>query len=302
MPPAAEGFARKRHRLFMPRQAPGHSAQDVVVAVGDSATLEGKFAYGDLSKDLEQEKVRVFLETCAGWSELGDATTDDDGRTRLTLAAAALPGAGRYRVAHVVRGDASVVFSELYIVPRGTRVVVFDIDGTLTTGDDEIIEQILDPSDFPDAVTGAAELTQRWAELGYLVVYLTGRPYWLMPHTREWLEREGFAPGSVRTADRHRDVVPGDRGVGDFKLAFLQELQSSRGLIVEAAYGNASTDVYAYTSLGLDTARIFIRGKHGGRDGTVDAGDDWRDELEALREASPAQQPWHAQNTDEADR
>nr|MBA2320394.1 hypothetical protein [Deltaproteobacteria bacterium] len=56
-----------------------------------------------------------------------------------------------------------------------TSAVLFDIDGTLTTGDGELIEDLLGDG-APHMRPGASAVAQRWANLGYLVVYITGRP------------------------------------------------------------------------------------------------------------------------------
>ena len=40
-----------------------------------------------------------------------------------------------------------------------------------------------------------------------------------------------------------------------------------------AAYGNARTDIHACATLGIDQARTFILGKHGGEEGTVKLGE-----------------------------
>lgn len=274
--------------------APVHSVQDLIATPGTRVTLEGKFAYGDISKDLEGEHVRVYLHSCEGWRELGRARTDDDGRTRLPLDTSTLPGAGAYTLVHVVEGDGSMVFSNLHVLPRGTKIALFDIDGTLTTADSELVGQILDPDDLAAVATDAVALTHTWAERGYHIVYMTGRPYLFAPHTRRWLEANGFAHGTLRTTDRLGDSMSGKDNIGTYKLDLLEHMQQQLGLVVERAYGNSSTDIWAYLRSGIAKERVFIRGPNRGKEGTQAIVDAYTEHTAALRESlAAAVQPWH---------
>ena len=119
------------------------------------------------------------------------------------------------------------------------------------------------------------------------VVYLTGRPYWLVEHTRAWLHEGGYAPGLVHTTLRHRDVVPNEGGVGAFKAAYLRSLQAA-GLRIVAAYGNAVTDVAAYAAAELAPTQTFIIGPHAGEGGTIAVQDDWASALPWARDHARA--------------
>jgi hypothetical protein len=78
---------------------PWHSAQDIIAATDGEGVLAGKFTYGELSKDLEGERVEVWIDDCAGgYRKLGQRTTNTDGRMALALAPAALPAPGEYGV------------------------------------------------------------------------------------------------------------------------------------------------------------------------------------------------------------
>ncbi len=59
---------------------------------------------------------------------------------------------------------------------------------------------------------------------------------------------------------------------GCAKTERLQALKAL-GVTFRAAYGNARTDIHAYAALGIDKARTFILGKHGGEEGTVKLGE-----------------------------
>lgn len=244
--------------------APNHLGRDLIVKSSTEATLNAKFTYGLISKDLEDEDVRVFLDDCTGWVELGDFTTDSDGQIRVPLSHTL--AIGIYEVRFQVLGDASVTTATLHVLPTGTRIVLTDIDGTLTASDRELFEQMLDGSHVPVAYPGAVELTQAHAERGHVVVYLTGRPDWLTGATRGWLGDLDFAAGPLRVADSNTQILPTEGSVGDFKKRVIEQLAADYE--IDAAYGNASTDLYAYLGAGLPADRVWIIGAHAGEQGT----------------------------------
>lgn len=250
--------------------AANHAGKDIIARYGASATLSAKLSYGAVSKDLEDEDVLVVVDDCSGWRSLGRARTDDDGRVQV--AAPMLP-VGAYEVRFQVAGDRTVTTSVLWVLPGGTRFVVSDIDATLTTSDGELFEQIfagLVPPAYPD---GAA-LMAAHAERGHVVMYLTGRPYWLSEMTRTWLADEQFVPGPLRVTDSNRDILPTEGSVGTFKRAQLAELVAA-GFVIDAAYGNATTDISAYLGVGVDPSSVWIIGAHAGERGTHAVTDSW---------------------------
>jgi hypothetical protein len=109
--------------------------------------------------------------------------------------------------------------------------------------------------------------------------------------SRGWLEELGFAPGSLHLCDDVADTLPSDDAVGDYKAGYLGELLAA-GLIIEAAYGNASTDVYAYGRTDVPLERTFVLGENGGAGGTVDLGDDYLGHLPDARQEPAASQPF----------
>jgi hypothetical protein len=277
----------------------GHSAQDVLAPDDRATVIPGKFAYGLISKDLEDEDVQVYLADCAGgWRLMGRATTDDDGRIGWSMGEAALPPIGQYDVALRVVGDDSVARSRLFVTPPGTHLMVFDIDGTLTTDDmelfqdlmAELFEPILGGDYVPEAREGGLELTQlRRFDQGRLLVYLTGRPYMLTDISRGWLADLGFPVGPLHVVDAVREIVPTNGLVGDYKADYLRSLQAL-GYEIDAAYGNAGTDIYAFAEAGVPLDRSFIAGPNGGEGGTVAVGEYWRAHLvEAAEEVLPEQ-------------
>jgi len=177
---------------------------------------------------------------------------------------------------------------------------VLDIDGTLTTSDTELFQDIfadlfvpLGTGDYvPVARAGAVDLTlRRGASQGYLLVYMTGRPYYLTDISRGWLADLAMAPGHLHLTDSNGEALPTEGGVGTYKAEYLAHLQSM-GLLLDLAYGNATTDIYAYAQAAIDPAVTFIVGDNGGTDGTVAVGDDYALHLQTIAAEPPVIQPF----------
>jgi phosphatidate phosphatase PAH1 len=284
---------------FITTGDPWHSAQDIIAATDGEAVLAGKFTYGELSKDLEGERIEVWIDDCAGgYRKLGVRTTNTDGRMALTLDPAALPAPGEYGVYFRVMGDNTAARATLRVYPPGTQLIVFDIDATLTTSDTALVGQIVAEILAglvlpPEARTGAVDITAlRRDQHGYELVFLTGRPYLLDGITREWLADLGFSGGTVHVTDEVGTAWPSDSHVGDYKAAFLQDVLD-KGFTFHAAYGNATTDIYAYEQAGIPKERTYILGSHGGESGTVALGEDYLAHIEAVLDEPPAEQPFH---------
>lgn len=248
-----------------------HSGKDMIGKPGIATPVHGKFTYGGISKDLEDEDVMVFLDDCQGWTSLGRSATNSDGR--MTAMAPALP-AGVYEVRFQVGGDRSQTSSFLWVLPTGTRAIVSDIDATLTTNDSEVFRQIFDGTYVPETYPNAVELTKAHEGRGHLVFYMTGRPYWLSNQTRGYLAQRGFAMAPLRVADSNTDILPTEGSVGAYKRANLEALIAG-GLVIDFAYGNATTDIYAYLNAGIPADRVWIIGDHAGEQGTHAITGDW---------------------------
>lgn len=257
---------RWRHRLGSSTTAslagsPRHAATDAIIAPGQGATISAKISYGMVSKDLEGEDVALWLETrpCGPWREFARARTNHDGRVTLGLPADLFSQPGSYRFELVVVGDLSRAHGAVWVMPPKTKVVLFDIDGTLTKDDGEVVEEFLLGS-TPELRRGAKEAVTMRTQEGLQPVYITGRPYFLRKATTNWLADNGFPAGPVITTDRVRDGMPGASHVGAFKLRNLEHLIHDLSLDIVAAYGNASTDTCAYAQSGISPSVTFIAG------------------------------------------
>lgn len=282
----AGAWVHKRSHLVRRAGGPAHALRDLLVPSGAAGTLEAKLAYGVLSKDLEDEAADAFVDVCGGWLPLQTVRSDGDGRARWALAGGLLEGPGTYRALARVVGDGSRAWGYVRVLPKATQLAVFDIDGTLTTSDAELIKDVTSDLFRPlssgerqaKARPGAIAVTQRVAELGYEIVYMTGRPYWLDGVTRTWLRRQGCPPGHLVLAPSNAAAKPDQEGVGQYKKDTLVDLQRL-GFTVSLAFGNAATDIWAYQQAGLAPGKTFIAGPLGGQGGTVGVGEGYEELL-----------------------
>lgn len=286
-PPAGE-FNHTTNAIVAATNAPVHAGLDTVETPG-APHVQARFMYGTFNNDLEDEPVAVSLDDCTGWQDLGLHTTDDQGA--LDVAVTAQLGPGVYEVRYAVVGDASTTVSYLWILPVGTHVVITDIDGTLTTSDTELFLQILNGSYVPTAYPSAADLTNAHAGKGHIVVYATGRPNYLTAKTREWLTQLGFALGPVRLAPGVTEALPTDAGVGTYKRDFFTSL-TGKGLVIDLAYGNATTDIFAYSGAGVAPTSQWIIGTNAGMSGTNPVMDSWAARVTQVQALAPVDQPF----------
>lgn len=248
-----------------------HSASDVITVTNKDAAINAKFSYSPMHTDLEDENIEIWIDTCGQKLVLLDtAKTDTDGRVMITLPSARLPSSGTYKIWMRVTGDNTSTSFTLKILEPQTHLAIFDIDGTLTYGE-------LEPGVRP----GAKDTTLFLKNSGLEIVYLSGRHYFLTRMTRNLLSEHEVAEGSLVVGQSLSDIVPVDSYVGEFKAHYLKYLQEL-GLIIDRAYGDSKTDVYAYQQVKIPNSHIFILGKNGGYNGSQRLGEDLLQHLQDL--------------------
>ena len=287
-PGEPQGFEHVGNEVVAAGGGPTHHAQDVVVPAGEAASLAGVFQYSAFAVDIADEAVRISLDTCDGWRDLGTVRTDGDGIAAAEVGE--LPP-GVYHLVFEVTADASLASAYLWSLPAGTRMALFDIDGTLTTSNTELWKEILLGDYVPEPYPSAAALTAAHADRGHIPIYLTGRPSTLDATTRAWLADLEFAAGVVHLTDHSSEVVPTDSGVGAYKRDFIRSLLDA-GMAIDVAYGNATTDIFAYLSAGLDADRVWIIGAHGGEEGTHAVDGSWTARAAEVAGGPAVEQPF----------
>lgn len=271
-PPApsapAEGpsarFRHHRSRVVVATGTPNHRARDVLAVAGEAFAVDAKITYGPEHKDLADEDVRIDRETAgASWTTIGTTRTDHDGR--IHWSAGTLP-IGSHRVRVTVLGDGSSTELAAFVVPGGQSIFVSDVDGTLTESETAEFPALLKRK-LPEVHPSAAEVFRKLAAKGLVPVYLTARPDWLIPRTREFLATNQFPPGVVLTEHNTRGQF--GSGAAAFKRREIEALVANGRTKIEWAFGNMPSDAETYAAFVSDPKRrVFFRysdAAHGGR-------------------------------------
>lgn len=80
------------------------------------------------------------------------------------------------------------------VVPPKTEAVVFSIDGSLTAS-------VSVSAKDPKVRAGAIDVVRYWQELGYLIIYITGRPDIQQQRVVSWLYQHNFPHGLIFFVD-----------------------------------------------------------------------------------------------------
>jgi LNS2 (Lipin/Ned1/Smp2) len=215
---------------------------------------------GLFSNPLAGETVSLWTYDAGAWSQLGSTQTGDDGTYELPdTGFIATNGQPVYAM---LEADGSCAAHYDYLFPVGEKVVVSDIDATLTTNDGEFDKQLADVTYQPTMMGAADKLTQAWSAKGYPIIYLTARPHTVRVETRGWLDDLGFPPGPLLTAIQVEEASA-------YKTAWLKRMVTDFGWNIVAAYGNATTDITAYANVAIPLNHTFIVGPEGGKGGTT---------------------------------
>ncbi|OQV25243.1 Membrane-associated phosphatidylinositol transfer protein 1 [Hypsibius exemplaris] len=245
-----EKWLRRRTSIKLKNMHPNHRGNDVVVGENDAQTLSARFMYGPLDMlTLTGEKVDIYIMTqppSGEWELFGTEITSSHGRVTFQVPEDKKLGLGMYPVKMVVRGDHTAVDFYLTVVPPQTESVVFSIDGSFTAS-------VSVSGKDPKVRAGAVDIVRHWQELGYLIVYITGRPDMQHQPVVRWLAHHNFPHGMVSFCD---GVVADPLRQKSNHLKSLADA----GVTIHAAYGS-SKDIQVYASVGLRPDEIFCIGK-----------------------------------------
>ncbi|KAI8513252.1 Membrane-associated phosphatidylinositol transfer protein 2 [Branchiostoma belcheri] len=195
-----------------------------------------------------QVDVYIMLKPPAGeWVHFDTIVTNNHGRIHYSVPKDRMLGCGIYPVKMIVRGDHTSADSFLTVILPRTECVVFSIDGSFTAS-------VSIMGRDPKVRAGAVDVVRHWQELGYLIVYVTGRPDMQKHQVVSWLAQHNFPHGVVSFCDglSHDPLRQ--------KANYLRNLVQEVEIVVHAAYGSVK-DIPVYTSLGLDSSRLFIVGR-----------------------------------------
>ncbi|XP_075690204.1 membrane-associated phosphatidylinositol transfer protein 2 isoform X6 [Rhinoderma darwinii] len=246
-----EKWLRKRTHVKLRNVAANHRINDAVANEDGLQTLTGRFMYGPLDMvTLTGEKVDIHIMTqppSGEWVYFDTEITNSSGRISYVIPEHKKLGVGVYPLKMVVRGDHTFADSYLHVLPRTTEFVVFSIDGSFAAS-------VSIMGSDPKVRAGAVDVVRHWQDLGYLIIYVTGRPDMQKQRVVAWLAQHNFPHGVVSFCDglvhdplRH-------------KANFLKSLIQDIHMKIHAAYGSTK-DISVYSAIGLSPMQIFIVGR-----------------------------------------
>ena len=190
---------------------------DVIVKEGNDQIVSGRFSYGPLDMAaLTGEKVDIHVmkdPSIGDWNLISTEVTDKHGRISFKLPKDQTVGYGLYPVRMMVRGDHTCLDMTMAVVPPKTETVVFSIgefclrsifkrlDVIFAISDGSFAASMSVTGKDPKVKPGAVDIVRHWQELGYLIVYVTGRPDMQLQRVVAWLTQHNFPKGLVSFAD-----------------------------------------------------------------------------------------------------
>uniref|UniRef100_A0A7N8X0A9 Phosphatidylinositol transfer protein membrane associated 2 n=1 Tax=Mastacembelus armatus TaxID=205130 RepID=A0A7N8X0A9_9TELE len=247
-----EKWLRKRTHVKIRNVTANHRVNDAVFTEDGAQMVTGRFMYGPLDMvTLTGEKIDIHIMTqppSGEWVYFDTELTNSSGRVSYVIPDSRKLGIGVYPVKMVVRGDHTSADSYLTIVPRGTEFVVFSIDGSFAAS-------VSIMGSDPKVRAGAVDVVRYWQDLGYLIVYVTGRPDMQKQRVVAWLSQHNFPHGVVSFCDGlvHDPL----RHKANFLKSLISEVRKGQ---IFAAYGSTK-DISVYTAVGLPPSHIYIVGR-----------------------------------------
>ncbi|NXO05458.1 PITM2 protein, partial [Rhinopomastus cyanomelas] len=246
-----EKWLRKRTHVKIRNVTANHRINDTIANEDGPQTLTGRFMYGPLDMvTLTGEKVDIHIMTqppSGEWVYFDTEISNSSGRISYVIPESRRLGIGVYPVKMVVRGDHTYADSYITVLPKGTEFVVFSIDGSFAAS-------VSIMGSDPKVRAGAVDVVRHWQDLGYLIIYVTGRPDMQKQRVVAWLAQHNFPHGIVSFCDglvhdplRH-------------KANFLKSLITDLHMRIHAAYGSTK-DISVYSSISLPPTHIYIVGR-----------------------------------------
>uniref|UniRef100_A0A674EQN8 Membrane-associated phosphatidylinositol transfer protein 3 n=1 Tax=Salmo trutta TaxID=8032 RepID=A0A674EQN8_SALTR len=246
-----EKWLRRRTPVKLRNVTGNHRVNDVITTEEGPQTLVGRFMYGPLDMvTLTGEKVDILLMTqpqSGRWVHFDTEVTTSSGRVVYTIPKSKKLATGVYPIKMVVKGDQTSAEAYLTVLPRGMECVVFSIDGSFAAS---VSIMGSDPKVRP----GAVDVVRHWQDLGYLIIYITGRPDMQKQRVVSWLSQHNFPQGMIFFSEGlvHDPLRQ--------KTIFLRNLVQECHIKINSAYGSMK-DISVYNMLGLSPSQIYIVGR-----------------------------------------
>ncbi|XP_059453203.1 phosphatidate phosphatase PAH2 isoform X4 [Corylus avellana] len=160
------------------------------------------------------------------------------------------------------------VDARIYLWKWNTRIVISDVDGTITKSD--VLGQFMPLVGIDWSQTGVAHLFSAIKENGYQLLFLSARAISQAYHTRQFLfnlKQDGKAlpDGPVVISpdglfpSLYREVIR--RAPHEFKISCLEDIRAlfpSDCNPFYAGFGNRDTDEFSYLKVGIPKGKVFI--------------------------------------------
>ncbi|KAK4781578.1 hypothetical protein SAY86_015680 [Trapa natans] len=159
------------------------------------------------------------------------------------------------------------VDARIYLWKWNTRIIISDVDGTITKSD--VLGQFMPLVRMDWSQTGVAHLFSAIKENGYQLLFLSARAISQAYHTRQFLfnlkqDGKGLPDGPVVISpdgifpSLYREVIR--RAPHEFKIGCLEEIKALFPQDCNpfyAGFGNRNTDEISYLKVGIPKGKIF---------------------------------------------
>ncbi|KAK4768718.1 hypothetical protein SAY87_003859 [Trapa incisa] len=157
--------------------------------------------------------------------------------------------------------------ARIYLWKWNTRIIISDVDGTITKSD--VLGQFMPLVGMDWSQTGVAHLFSAIKENGYQLLFLSARAISQAYHTRRFLfnlkqDGKGLPDGPVVISpdglfpSLYREVIR--RAPHEFKIGCLEEIKALFPPDCNpfyAGFGNRNTDEISYLKVGIPKGKIF---------------------------------------------
>lgn len=121
----------------------------------------------------------------------------------------------------------------------------------------------------PRVRAAAVDVVRFWADVGYIILYISSRPDISKNRVQQWLRQHNFPQGLcffqkgihhdpyARKVRKKRKYLV---AISKFKGEMLKRIKNQNDLDICAAYGS-SKDVSIYSSIGIPASKIFSIGR-----------------------------------------
>ena len=164
------------------------------------------------------------------------------------------------------------ITSYIYLWPPNSKIIISDIDGTITKSD--VLGQVLPVFGKDWSQKGIANLFSNIANNGYKFLYLTARAIGQSGNTRGYITSlfqgdKKLPPGPLLMSPNglissfKREVI--DKTPEILKISVLKEINMlfNNENCFYAGFGNRQNDAVAYRTVGIKSDKIFIVDPHG---------------------------------------